>query len=136
MAFKMRATRNISFTIKQGASAAVEYKAQVTDVNCAPTSTVVTWAGGDPNVTFSDLGPETWALSVTFGQDWNDAQSLARFLHAHHGEEATVTYSPNAASDAPDMTTTVTLVRSLIGGPVNAFNEATVSMPAAAPTFA
>lgn len=113
----------------------VAYQKQVSNVNFAPQGGgTVSWAGGTPDTNLIDSTPSTgWLASVTCIQAWDDADSLCMFLLEHEGEEADVAYRPHRDSTVT-FYSTITLVAPTIGGPVRAFNEATVACPASKPT--
>lgn len=135
MAFKMRATRNTSIKITRGESAGVEYAAQCKNLTWTKSGgTKQEWQGGDPATSFTDVTPEGYDAALTFGQDWEDPDSLARILFAHSGEEAEIAYQPTPGGVI--ISATVTLAApATIGGELNTFQDSTVSMPSSKPVF-
>jgi hypothetical protein len=87
------------------------------------------WIGGTPEAKYVDPDAAEWKVSLTFVQDWENEDSLARFLYEHEGEKVPLTFSPRAAGNAY-FTTEVTLVAPKVGGAVNAWGESTVAMTA------
>jgi hypothetical protein len=109
------------------------FETQVSDVNFAPTSAQATWQGGIPTAQLTATGEPTWVANLTLIQAYDDPNSLARFLLANYGKTATITYYPH--DDASfGITTTLVLPAPTIGGPVNQFNEASVSAQCTRPS--
>ena len=102
--------------------------------NCTytPSSSQQEWRGGTPDAVFTDSTASTWALALTFIQDWETEQSLCNFLLEHEGESATLTYMPHADGEV-SFTSTVQLVAPTIGGAVGSFNESTVTLGSTKP---
>lgn len=80
----------------------------------------------------SDVVDGPWTMVVAVVQDWENPDSLANYLLANAGDSIAVTYKPDADGEF-SIASTVKIVAPAIGGPVNAFNESTVTMPATKP---
>jgi len=77
---------------------------------------------------YSNIGTATWVADLTFAQDWNTADSLSAYLFENEGEEVTLTFEPiNGVSGT--WTATVIVAPGAVGGAVDSFAEATVSLP-------
>jgi hypothetical protein len=121
MPFAPYVARHVSFMLD-----ATEYAAEVSDAQLVPAATVQTWQGLTPPSQYSDVGPATWTVQLTLAQDYNEALSLATFLFDHEGEVIPMTYEPQdggASFAAP-----VIITPGTIGGPVNSYAEATVTL--------
>jgi hypothetical protein len=110
------------------------YEKTVSGVTFVPTSTAATWTGLTPDSSVSEQSTPTWVVNVDYVQDWETADSFARYLHEHQGEKVEVEFEPKA--DGPAITSTVTLVPGPIGGPGGAFATASVSLGSDYPDLA
>lgn len=83
------------------------------------------WTGLDGTThTDTSAGKPTVKLAVV--QDWGNPESLVNYLYDNAGlvKPCSLEYD-----DGPKFACTVTLVKPLVGGKVNEFNESTVSLP-------
>lgn len=108
--------------------AADSYEAHVSQVTMTPTSQTQTWQGLTPDATFTDVSTATWAVALAYAQDWVTPAALSRYLHEHEGEAVTMVFEPKAGG--PSFTVTVIITPGAIGGTVNQFATATVTLPA------
>lgn len=60
---------------------------QVSEVTLTPSSSQLTWQGCSPDATFVDQTSQTWAMTMTVAQDWDDPDSLANWLLDNAGRE-------------------------------------------------
>lgn len=104
------------------------YSAAASAITCTPTSSAITWAGLALN-TITDSSAATWAVAITYAQDWETVNSLSQYLHANEGNEVAMTFGPKNGS-GPTFTVTVIVVPGAIGGTVNTVAETTVTLPA------
>lgn len=116
--------------------AATDYAAQVSSVAFTPSSSVATWKGLKPDSGHTAGGNATWTCDITLAQDYDDALSFANYLFENEGETVTITFEPKAGGAT--VTADVIISAGAIGGAVDAFAEATVSLgvngkPAIAP---
>jgi hypothetical protein len=121
MAFAPYVARHVKFTL-----GATEYAAEVSDAQLVPAATVQTWQGLTPPSQYSDVGAATWTCQVVFAQDYNEALSLATFLFDHEGETIPMEFEPQIGGAA--FSADVIITPGLIGGAVNAYAEATVTL--------
>ena len=121
MAFAPYVARHVSFLLD-----ATEYAAEVSDAQLVPAATVQTWQGLTPPSQYSDVGPATWTVSLTLAQDYNEALSLATFLFDNEGSTVPMTYEPQEGGTS--FAANVIITPGLIGGPVNSYAEATVTL--------
>jgi hypothetical protein len=121
MAFAPYVARHVSFQLD-----ATEFAAEVSDAQLVPAATVQTWQGLVPASQYSDVGPATWTVNLTFAQDYNEALSLATFLFDNEGSIVPMTFEPQEGGAA--FTADVVITPGLIGGAVNAYAEATVTL--------
>jgi hypothetical protein len=89
-----------------------------------------TWQGGTPSTTFTDTGtPVTdWTLELNYAQDWETANSLSNYLMANAGTTKVAKLQPVSGVGKKTFTVTVTIVPGPIGGNINEYAAATVSM--------
>lgn len=90
------------------------YEAATASVSFTPTVQQQTWIGGD-DATYSESGPATWTCTIGRMQDWQTANSLARFLHTQEGQQVPATFRPKRGM-GPRFTSTLTIAPGLIGG--------------------
>lgn len=108
------------------------YEKQVNTVEWPGNQQTATWQGGTPDATVTDVTEGPQVCNVTCIQAWDDPESLVRFMFEHAGEQATVSYKPHA-DDTFEVTATITIMRPVLGGKVNQFNEATIACPSTIP---
>jgi hypothetical protein len=123
----------VSFTLKVGAAAAVEFNTDLLDAAVVPTAGDVQTVRTLDGVSHSDSEGETYSLDLRTIQDWDTSRpGLASYLWTNKGAIATFVlklYNEAISATAPAFTGTVTLVPIPYGGPGNTFIEAEVSMP-------
>jgi len=102
--------------------------------SCAyvPSSSVSTWVGGSLEASLSATSASTWTATMNVLQDWENAGSLSNFLLANEGLEATLTYKPHA-DGVFEVTSEITITAPTIGGPVNNFNESSMTFGSTKP---
>lgn len=105
------------------------YEAHVASAKIEPSSSVLTWQGITPAATFTEQTAETWSCTVTLAQDWTTANSLAQYLLTNKGQKKTVVFKPKGTTTGmPIFTVDMIMAAPQIGGDVNTFQEATVTM--------
>ena len=92
-----------------------DYAGHTSRARFDPSSSSSTWTGLKPDASFTDQGPETWALSIALAQDWETPSSLSRFLFDNAGKTASIRLRPRSGS-GPSFDATVTLTAPAIGG--------------------
>lgn len=107
--------------------AADNYEAHVSQVQFDPSTSAQTWQGMTPDASFTDTSTATWAATLAYAQDWVTPAALSRYLHEHEGEVKEMTFSPKAGG--PSFTVEAIITPGAIGGTVNAFATATVTLP-------
>ncbi|MFC5930205.1 hypothetical protein D6T64_05635 [Cryobacterium melibiosiphilum] len=103
------------------------YEEHVSNVTFTPTASVLTWKGLTPTSVHSAVTTATWAAALTYVQDFETADSLAVYLFNNEGEEVNVTFKPRSGS-GPSFTATLTITPGAIGGAIDAYSEATVTL--------
>jgi hypothetical protein len=117
-----------NYTIQIGTDS---YEKAVKGVTFTPGSPI-TFQGGTPTSKYSHS--TDWACKVDYVQDWTTAGSLSRYLHEHEGESVEATFVPTADDDeSPSFTATLAILPGVIGGQVNQFSEASVSLTCSKP---
>jgi len=106
--------------------AAADYRKHVESVTFTPTAATITWTGLGLN-THTDTSTASWTCALTYVQDWDTADSLSRFLYDNEGETVPVEFRPRAGS-GPSFTGEIVVTPGAIGGAVNAFVTATVTL--------
>lgn len=103
------------------------YEKTVSAVSFVPASTTATWQGLSPDATYTEQTSATWTCSLTYAQDWDNDDSLALFLYEHAGEKMPATFKPKRGSGGT-WAADLVLIEGTVGGTVNAFAEATVTL--------
>lgn len=111
------------------------FSGQVSNFALVPSTTTATWQGGTPEASYSDTSDATWLATMNVIQDYETETSLVRYLLRFQGRRALLEFQPLDAGSFV-LYTVVTLAAPQIGGAVNAFNEASISMGAMRPLFA
>jgi hypothetical protein len=90
----------------------------------------ISWQGGAPDARASDNVPPAVPAqcAMNVAQDVDNPDSLWRFLRAHKGEKVQIVYKPNGLNGKFGTKATIILKSPAIGGPVNQYNEAQLSM--------
>jgi len=109
------------------------YAAHVSSVAWVPSAQQQSWKGLKPSSTFTDVGTATWVANLEFAQDWSDPASLSTYLLEHEGETVDAIFVPRSGSSMPAFTARLTLTPGQIGGAVDAFATATVSLGSTKP---
>jgi hypothetical protein len=102
------------------------YETSVSAVTLTPATSVQTWRGGTPDAVFTDLSATTWTCDLAYAQDWETAGSLAIYLFNHEGETVACEFSP--IGTGPKFTVNAIIVPGQIGGAVDAYGTATVTL--------
>lgn len=102
------------------------YEKAVTAVVFTPSTSVITATAVSPGATYTDSTPATWTCDLTFLQDWEDPDSLARFLFDNEGVTLPITVEPKAGGTS--FAATVVIVPGSVGGTVGTYAESTVSL--------
>jgi hypothetical protein len=102
------------------------YEGHVSAVTFVPSASTVVWKGLAPSSVFTDVSKATWVCNLELAQDWETANSLSRYLHAHEGAEIAVEFEPVAGGTGFEATLIVT--PGAIGGTVDTVAVASVSL--------
>lgn len=109
------------------------YEKHVKLARLTPNTTIdkKSWQGFTPTTVVTDAAtPVTdWTLELEYAQDWETLNSLSNYLLTNAGSQKTVKLQPLSGVGKKTFTVTVTIVPGPIGGPVNEYAEASVSMP-------
>jgi hypothetical protein len=108
------------------------YQRHVSNVLFSNGTTTISWQGGDPDALLSDTVEGPWTAAITMAQDWENPEALCNLMLANAGEIVEVEYQPHA-DGVFFIASEITLVSPAIGGPVNQYNEATVTCGASKP---
>lgn len=104
------------------------YEKHVSSVTLTPANATASWKGLNPAATFTDAGTPTWTLDLSYAQDWDTVNSLSKYLFANQGSTKTITFKPKSAN-TPTFTVSVIILAGAVGGAVDSFGEAQVSLP-------
>lgn len=103
------------------------YAAHVSQVEFTPSASTQTWQGLTPTATFTDVTTATWTVTLQYAQDWSNPDSLSYKLHQEEGAEWPVVFKPVSGS-GPSVHATLVVTPGAIGGTVNGYAVATVSL--------
>jgi hypothetical protein len=110
------------------------YEKHVSGVTFTPSVTSATWKGLEPTAVFTNVGSSTWMIDLAYAQDWETADSLSAYLFDNEGAEITLSFVP--VSGGGTWSATVIIVPGAVGGAVDSYATATVSLPVQGrPTF-
>lgn len=104
-----------------------DYAALVSSAILTPTIATQTAKGLKPTAVYTDASSATWALSLTFWQDWTSETSLGRYLFENEGELVDIRLDPTDGGIGFELQATI--VPGAVGGAVDTFASATVSLP-------
>lgn len=107
--------------------AGTDYAGELSSVRIVPSSSQVNWHGLTPDSAYSESAAPTFAVTVTYAQDWDLATSWANFLYDSNGATVAVTFKPKASTSTV-WTVNVSVIPGDIGGDVGTFAEATVTL--------
>lgn len=110
------------------------YEAHASQVEFTPTASTQTWQGLTPSATFSDTTIATWTCTLAYAQDWETPDSLSQYLLENEGTSQSATFSPKSGT-GPSFTATLSITPGAIGGTVNAFATATVTLGSTKPVL-
>ncbi|WP_433586367.1 hypothetical protein [Microbacterium hydrocarbonoxydans] len=103
------------------------YEAHLSQVQFDPSSSIQTWQGLTPASVHTDATTATWQGILAYAQDWETPNSFSRYLYDHEGEEIDVVFKPRSGS-GPSFSVTIIVTPGSIGGTVNAFATASVTV--------
>jgi hypothetical protein len=109
------------------------YERHVDQVTFTPSASSITWTGLDNN-SYTDVATATWACGLNYAQDWDTPDSLSQFLYENEGETVSATFSPRSGS-GPAFTADLVITPGAIGGTVNAYATASVSLGSTRPVL-
>ena len=104
-----------------------DYEKHVSGVTFTPTVTSATWKGLEPSAVFTNVGSSTWMIDLAYAQDWDTVSSLSAYLFANEGAEVALTFTP--VTGGGTWSASVIIVPGAVGGAVDSFAVATVSLP-------
>ena len=102
------------------------YEAHVSTAQFVPTTPMVVWKGLTPTATFTDVGAASWALNLSYAQDWATSDSLSQYLFDNQGQTVTCVFAPSAGGSS--FTADIVILPGSIGGAVDTTAVATVAL--------
>lgn len=103
------------------------YERAISSVVFTPTAASVTWQGGTPDSTFTDVATATWAAALTYAQDWDAVDSLSVYLYNNEGATVPAVFRPRNGKGA-SFSAQLLITPGSIGGAVNSVSESTVNL--------
>ena len=104
------------------------YEKHVSSVSFTPSISSATFKGLNPEAVFTETGAATWMCDLEYVQDWETTDSLSAYLFNNAGEEVSLTFKPRSGSGG-SFSATVVIVDGAIGGSVDSYSTASVSLP-------
>lgn len=117
--------KDVDLTIGEGTPD--QFQKHVSGVVMTPSYSPITWNGLHPDASFTDPGSGSWACTLRYVQDWETANSLSAYLFNHEGETVPMTFRPRSGT-GPTFEADVTIIPGAIGGDVNAYSTAEVTL--------
>lgn len=102
------------------------YQTSVSTVRFEPSASQVSWTGLGGN-THTDVSTATWTVTVEYAQDWTTTNSLSRYLMTNEGTTKAIRFRPTTGA-GPSFTANVAITPGAIGGSVNGYATATVTL--------
>ena len=118
--------KDATINIKIGAAVADDFAPAVSNILITPTTSAATFQGVGIDASFTDQSTATWAVQLTYAQDWDSTKSLSRYLLDNEGKQAVFEFRPRDKSAGFSVTATIT--PGAIGGAVNGFPTSTSNM--------
>jgi hypothetical protein len=104
-----------------------DFAAACSSVALNPTSSTVTFKGLKPGAVFTDVSQATWALALTFAQDWVTPGSLSRYLFANEGQTKAAVIKPQSGV-GPSFNVNIVITPGAVGGAGEQVATATVTL--------
>lgn len=104
-----------------------DFEKHVSGVTFTPSVTTATWKGLEPTAVFTNVGASTWMVDLEYAQDWETTGSLSAYLFANEGAEVELSFTPVTGGGV--WTANVIIVPGAVGGAVDSYAVATVSLP-------
>ncbi len=111
-----------------------DYVRHCNNVEVIPNTPTTTFKGGNPEAYLHDVGAASFMLAISLVHDYQNPDSLYRFLLEHPGETAEFTYKPDRDGDLT-ATVTAVVVSPTLGNPVDKHGNSTVQMPCSKPVY-
>jgi hypothetical protein len=109
------------------------YEKHVSSAQLVPSVSqqTLTWKGLSPGTEFTDTStPDiTWALQLTFAQDWDTLNSLSQYLLTNAGQTKNIVLQPKAGSGQKTFTVDAVIVPGPVGGDIDTYQTGQVSLP-------
>lgn len=105
-----------------------DFAAHVSEVTFTPSASASTWQGLTPSATFTDTSTASWSATLAYAQDWSNPDSLSMKLHTEEGASWPVTFTPRKGSNQPTISATLIVTPGAIGGAVNGWATASVTL--------
>jgi hypothetical protein len=101
----------------EGITPLVEYACQVTDIVLEPTQNTTTTPGTYCAAPHDSPGASSWAIVISFLQDWGNTPSLSEFTFTNDGALCDFEFTSANPASVPDMSGQVFVTATAFGGP-------------------
>jgi len=107
---------NISLALA-GVTPLVDYHCQITDVMLEPTPNTTTTPGTYCDAPHDTPGASSWAMVISFLQDWGNTPSLSEFVFTNDGALCDFEFVSTNPDTCPSMTGQAYVTATAFGGP-------------------
>jgi hypothetical protein len=101
----------------EGITPLVDYACQVTEIIVEPTQNTTTTAGTYCNAPHDTPGASSWAVVISFLEDWGNTPSLSEFSFTNDGKLCDFEFTSTNPATTPSMTGQVYVTATAFGGP-------------------
>lgn len=108
------------------------YEKHVDQVVFTPSASTQSWTGLALN-TYTSTTTATWTCNLQYAQDFDTTDSLSLYLHNNEGSDVALVFVP--VSGGATFTTTVSISPGAIGGNVNQYATASVTLGCTKPVI-
>jgi hypothetical protein len=115
-------------TVKIGGTSGNNYEGAVSSVEFQPSAGTVNFKGLAPTAVYTYGTAPTWALALTFAQDFETTTSLSNYLFDNQGKTVQVDVFPVAGTGKKGFSAQVIIQPGSIGGAVDSVAVATVTL--------
>jgi hypothetical protein len=110
------------------------YEGQISGAVFTPSASITNWTAINSD-THAFTSPATWVLDLTYAQDFQDAASLALYLHENEGTVVSAVFTPIEGGST--VTANVSITPGAIGaGDTTSVASSTVSLGSTKPVIA
>jgi hypothetical protein len=103
-----------------GVTPLVDYACQITEILVEPTQNTTTTPGTYCGAPHDTPGASSWAVVISFVQDWGNTPSLSQFAYDNDGALCDFEFTSSNPATVPSMTGSCFVTATAFGGPAGA----------------